>query len=82
MARTRIEDRGFEALKEAGTDPMASFLLRIVGPGVRQEIGRARARVGQFVDDVTDALLDVEGRPRKDRGQVIDAEIIEDPKKP
>lgn len=82
MARTRIEDRGFEALKEAGSDPMASFMLRIIGPGVRQEIGKARERVGRFVDDVTDALLDVEGRPRrKDRGQVIDAEIVEDPKK-
>jgi len=82
MARTRLEDKGFEALREAGSDPFASFMLRIVGPGVRQEIGRARARVGKFIDEVTDTLLEVEGRSRPSRrSEVIDAEIVEETKK-
>lgn len=79
MARTKIEDRGFEALKSAGSDPMASFFLRIIGPGVRREVGRVRARVGGFMDEVSDMMLEVEGRPRPvERGEVIDAEIIDE----
>ncbi len=82
MARTRLEDKGFEALREAGSDPFSAFMLRVIGPGVRQEIGRARTRVGRFLDEVTDGLLDIEGRPRSRKSEVIDAEIVEDPKKP
>lgn len=79
MARTKIEDRGFEALKSAGSDPMASFFLRIIGPGVRREVDRVRARVGGFVDEVSDMMLEVEGRPRAPKGgEVIDAEIIDE----
>lgn len=81
MSRTRIEDKGFETLKGVGRDPMGSFLLRIIGPGVRQEFQKAREHVGRFVDEVTDTLLDIEGRPRPQRGQVIDAEIVDEPGK-
>ena len=81
MARTRLEDKGFEALREAGSDPFASFMLRIVGPGVRQEIGKARTRVGRFLDEVTNGLLEIEGRPRARGSEVIDAEIVEDDSK-
>lgn len=77
MPRTRIEDRGFETFKNAGSDPMASFLIRIIGPGVRREVGAVRQRVGGFIDKVTDALLEIEGRPRE--SEIIDAEIVDDP---
>lgn len=76
MPRTRIEDKGFETLKNAGSDPVASFLIRLIGPGVRREVGAVRRRVGGFVDEVTNALLEVEGRPRQ--SEIIDAEIVEE----
>jgi hypothetical protein len=48
---------------------------------VRQEIGKARTRVGRFLDEVTDGLLEIEGRPRARGSEVIDAEIVEDDSK-
>lgn len=80
--RTRIEDKGLEALRSAGRDPIGGFLIRILGPGVRQEVNRVRKRVGRLVDDFTGAIRNVEGPGEQieddDGRPVIDAEIVDD----
>jgi hypothetical protein len=80
MARTKIEDRGFQELRSVGRDPAAAFLLRIIGPGVRQEVSRVQARIAGFLGDVSDVFLEAEGKkPRGSREPVvIDAEIVDE----
>lgn len=45
------------------------------------KVPRKSDTVGRFLDEVTDGLLEIEGRPRARGSEVIDAEIVEDDSK-
>lgn len=80
----KYEDRGLDVLSRASSDPIGRFLLRLIGPGVRKELGKLENAVSGAIGDVSNAFLDVEdgkrpGRRRKE--VVIDAVIVEEPKK-
>lgn len=78
----KYEKRGLEALSQAGSDPVGKFLLRIIGPGVRKELGRLEAKVSGVLGDVKSAFLEAEGdKSHRRREVVVEAEIVDPPKK-
>ena len=78
----KYEKRGLEALSQAGGDPVGRFLLRLIGPGVRKELGKLEAKVSGVIGDVASAFLEAEGeKPRRKREVIIEAEIVDPPKK-
>lgn len=87
--KKKYEDRGLEMLSQAGGDPIGRFLIRIMGPGVRREIGRLNDAVSGALGEITDAFLDAESgqqspkrRSSAKKATVIDAVIIkEEPKR-
>lgn len=87
MARTKLEDIGAEALRNAGTDPIANFFLRLVAPGARRELSRLESKVTRFIGGVNDTFKEMEGEddppPRRSKVEVkvVDAEFVDDRKK-
>lgn len=83
--KKKTEQRGYETLSQVGADPMGRFLLRLLGPGVRKELGRLEDKVSGMIEGVSSAFLEAEGeRPRRKsdaRVVVVDAEIVDPPKK-
>ena len=78
----KYEKRGVDALSQAGSDPVGRFLLRLIGPGVRKELGKLEAKVSGVIGDVASAFLEAEGeKPRRKREVIIEAEIVDPPKK-
>jgi len=78
----KYEKRGLDALSQAGSDPVGRFLLRLIGPGVRKELGKLEAKVSGVIGDVASAFLEAEGeKPRRKREVIIEAEIVDPPKK-
>jgi hypothetical protein len=84
MARNRIDDIGAEALRRAGVDPVGSFMLRILGPGVRRELSRLEDRVSNIVGGISDTFREFEGdenpspRRTKVKVEVVDAEFVDE----
>lgn len=78
----KYEKRGLEALGQAGSDPVGRFLLRLIGPGVRKELGKLEAKVSGVIGDVASAFLEAEGeKPKRRRDIIVEAEIVDPPKK-
>lgn len=83
-----LEQKGQEALRRAGNDPIGRFLIRVISPGVRREIARLKRNVSNVVDEFTDSLKSAERDDEDDEGsssrdtkrkpEVIDAEIIDE----
>lgn len=82
-----LEQKGQEALRRAGNDPIGRFLIRVISPGVRREIARLKRNVSNVVDEFTDSLKSAERDDEDDdpsasrhgrKPEVIDAEIIDE----
>jgi hypothetical protein len=85
VMKKNYERKGYEALSQAGGDPVGRFILRLLGPGVRKELGRLETKVSGMIGDVSAAFLEAEGeKPRRKANAnviVVDAEIVDPPKK-
>ena len=85
MVMKKYEDKGLDMLSRASGDPIGRFLLRLIAPGVRKEIGKIEDVVTGVLGDVSSAFADVENRKRprrRSRDVVVDAVIVEEtPKK-
>jgi len=80
MARRRIseiEQRGHEAIRRAGEDPIGKFLIRLVAPGARRELGKVDRAIRTAFEELSGAVRRAEGVDERDR-EVIDVDVEDD----